>query len=205
VVTVTDITIKSNALRKIGAAAISSDTDGTNEASVAADLYPIIKESALSNYDWNFATTTFSLNRDVAAPTNTAYDYSFQLPTDTLQVLYITNTSGVSISDWEIANDKILTNTSAILAVYIRDMSEVDFPSFFTDMLIARCAFEFAEPVVGIGTVRDRAEREYVNKLAQAQRKPLKQSCLEQRHMRRRPGPQRCRYSVPHHQQQFEQ
>ena len=51
----TDVSICSKALLKIGAQTITSFEDGTAEAEVAANLYPLVRDSLLSAYPWSFA------------------------------------------------------------------------------------------------------------------------------------------------------
>ena len=59
----TDISICSNALLKIGAESITSFLDGTAEAEVAANLYPMIRDGLLASYPWSFAVGQKSLPR----------------------------------------------------------------------------------------------------------------------------------------------
>lgn len=82
----TDISICSNALLKIGAESITSFLDGTAEAEVAANLYPMIRDGLLASYPWSFAVGQKSLPRLAGVPL-ADYSYAYRLPNDFLRVL----------------------------------------------------------------------------------------------------------------------
>ena len=82
----TDISICSNALLKIGAESITSFLDGTAEAEVAANLYPLIRDGLLASYPWSFAVGQKSLPRLAGVPL-ADYSYAYRLPNDFLRVL----------------------------------------------------------------------------------------------------------------------
>lgn len=77
----TDISICSNALLKIGAESITSFLDGTAEAEVAANLYPMIRDGLLASYPWSFAVGQKSLPRLAGVPL-ADYSYAYRLPND---------------------------------------------------------------------------------------------------------------------------
>ena len=51
---------------------------------------------------------------------------------------------------------------------YIQEKVEADFPPYFTEVLIAKLAYEICEAVTGVGTLQDRLVRDYESKLKQA-------------------------------------
>lgn len=83
----TDISICSNALLKIGAESITSFLDGTAEAEVAANLYPMIRDGLLASYPWSFAVGQKSLPRLAGVPL-ADYSYAYRLPNDFLRCTF---------------------------------------------------------------------------------------------------------------------
>lgn len=141
-----DISICTNALLKIGANSISSFEDGTVEAEVAFNLYPIVKSGLLSAYPWNFATDTKTLPKCSENPISD-YKNAFQLPSDFLRVV----SAGVGNSskgiEYKIVGDKLYTNLSSVILKYIYSPKEEDFPPYFIESLIAKLACEFCIPI----------------------------------------------------------
>lgn len=58
-----DVALASRALIRIGAAPITTFTDGTAEAEVANALFGPIRDALLSSYSWSFATGQISLTQ----------------------------------------------------------------------------------------------------------------------------------------------
>ena len=79
----TGITICSDALIMLGAKAITSFNDGTDESSTCDRLYPDIRDSTLVMYPWSFNTKKVQLAQLLTAPTN-VWRYAYQLPGDKL-------------------------------------------------------------------------------------------------------------------------
>ena len=82
----TDIGLCSQALLKIGAATISSFEDGSSEAEVAANLYPLLRDGLLSVYPWSFASAQCALPRLTEMPV-ADYRYAYRLPPDLLRIV----------------------------------------------------------------------------------------------------------------------
>jgi hypothetical protein len=127
----------SRALLKIGAQPIASLEEGTAEAEVAANLYPSVRDAALSAHPWSFATGQASLPRLAAQP-HADYAHAFQLPAGFLRAL-----SAGDIA-YRIHEDKLHT--------YVFRPDEADFPPFFASALVARLAAEFCIPLTESGS-----------------------------------------------------
>lgn len=142
----TDISICSNALLKIGADSITSLQDGTAEAEVAANLYPMIRDGLLSSYPWSFAVGQKSLPRLADVPL-VDYSYAFQLPNDFLRVLSAGSGKNGRGKEYRIIENRLHTNSPEINLSYIFRPHESLFPAYFCELLIARLAAEFCLPL----------------------------------------------------------
>ncbi len=82
----TEVSICSNALRRLGDDPITSLTDDTERARLCNSFYPDARDAVLRLHTWNFAATRASLAKLATAP---AYGYAnqFSLPSDCLRVL----------------------------------------------------------------------------------------------------------------------
>jgi hypothetical protein len=65
----TGVSICSDALMLLGAKAITSFNDGTDEVSVCDRLYPDIRDSALVMYPWTFGMKKVQLAQLITTPT----------------------------------------------------------------------------------------------------------------------------------------
>jgi hypothetical protein len=130
----------SRALLKIGAQPIASLEEGTAEAEVAANLYPSVRDAALSAHPWSFATGQASLPRLAAQP-HADYAHAFQLPAGFLRAL-----SAGDIA-YRIQEDKLHSDAAQVVLTYVFRPDEADFPPFFASALVARLAAEFCIPL----------------------------------------------------------
>lgn len=160
---VTDIDISTQALIKLGADPIQSFTDGTREASVAANTYKRYKQQELSIYPWNFAQRTFQLNKLITTPQNQQWTYAFAIPADYLAVLTLRRQSDGQEIPYHFERNQVWALEDEVVVDYIADREENEFPAYFISCLACRLAAEWAESVIGIGSVRDRAWQEYYN------------------------------------------
>lgn len=146
----TAITICSDALLMLGAKAISSFNDGTDESSVCDRLYPDIRDSALSTYPWSFSRKKIQLAKLVTTPT-TVWKYEYLLPGDRLagpRAVYNSANPGAPIQkDWEIQGDKLLTNLTAVYIDYQYQTPEYAMPQYFVQLLKYMMAWHLALPI----------------------------------------------------------
>lgn len=117
----TGVSICSDALLLIGARAISSFNDGTDESSVCDRLYPDIRDSTLMMYPWTFSMKKEQLAQLLTTPTS-VWRYQYQLPGDRLaspRLVVQTSAQGSPIQkDWEIQGDVLLTNLPSVFIDY---------------------------------------------------------------------------------------
>lgn len=150
----TDITICSDALLMLGAKAISSFTDGTDESSVCSRLYPDIRDSTLMMYPWSFATKKIQLTRLLGTP-NSVWKYAYQLPGDRLgnpTAVYESAAVGSPVrKDWEIQGDQLLCNLEYVYLDYRYSVGEYAMPQYFVQFLKYMVAWHIAEPITEQG------------------------------------------------------
>lgn len=140
------IALCSRALLKLGAGSIASFDEGTAEAEVAANLYPVTRDALISSHPWNFATGQATLPRLVAAPV-ADYAHAFQLPADFLRALSAgAGPRGRGVA-YRIAERRLHAAVPEIVLTYIFRPDESAFPPWFDRLLIARLAAEFCLPL----------------------------------------------------------
>ena len=146
----TAITICSDALLMLGAKAISSFNDGTDESSVCDRLYPDIRDSTLTMYPWSFSLKKIQLARLVTTP-GSVWRYEYQLPGDRLanpRAVYASANPGSPVQkDWEIQGDLLLTNLPAVYIDYQYQTPEYAMPQYFVQLLKYMMAWHLAMPI----------------------------------------------------------
>jgi len=146
----TGVSICSDALLMLGAKAISSFNDGTDESSVCDRLYPDVRDSTLVMYPWSFSVKKVKLARLITTP-NSVWSYEFQLPGDRLgnpRAVYQSATPGSPVQkDWEIQGDKLLTNLDTIYLDYQYSVGEFAMPQYFVQLLKYMMAWHLALPI----------------------------------------------------------
>jgi hypothetical protein len=146
----TGVSICSDALLVIGAKAISSFNDGTDESSVCDRLYPDIRDSTLSMYPWSFSMKKVQLAQLITTPT-TVWRYEYQLPGDKLsnpRAVYNSANPGSPVQkDWEIQGDKLLTNLTSVFIDYQFSVPEYAMPQYFVQLMKYMVAWHIAETI----------------------------------------------------------
>jgi len=146
----TGVSICSDALLLIGAKAISSFNDGTDESSVCDRLYPDIRDSTLSMYPWSFSMKKVQLAQLITTPT-TVWRYEYQLPGDKLsnpRAVYNSANPGSPVQkDWEIQGDKLLTNLTSVFIDYQYSVPEYAMPQYFVQLMKYMVAWHIAETI----------------------------------------------------------
>lgn len=141
-----DIALCSRALIRIGAAPITSFSDGTAESEIAGALYAPVRDALLSAYAWSFASGQMSLTQ-LETPPIADYGYAYQLPSDFLRAL----SAGVGAKgrglNYRIARGQLHTNSATAVLTYVFRPEEEEFPPYFDQALISRLSAEFTIPV----------------------------------------------------------
>lgn len=158
----TDIDIATAALVSIGGQPITSFTPSnpTRESKIAANTYFRYRKEELSGTPWNFATKTIELSQSAGSPVNTKFTYHYTTPSDVLWLQSITTIDGFAIG-YDTDGTLILTNSSRVLGRYVADVPTDQFREFFVRLLVSRCAYEWAIPLTGRGTLYDRKFSQY--------------------------------------------
>jgi hypothetical protein len=135
----TDLSICSDALIMLGAAPLSSFTEGTDAAQACDRLYPDLRDSLLARYPWSWTYKKASLGRLATAPIN-EFKYAYQLPGNILsgvQAVFETSASNQNaINDgWEIYGDQLYTDLETVFIDYQETVSESKMPVYFVHLL----------------------------------------------------------------------
>tara|TARA_A100001201_G_scaffold68689_2_gene63540 strand:- start:611 stop:1195 length:585 start_codon:yes stop_codon:yes gene_type:complete len=167
----TEVSICSNALRKLGDSPITALTEDTERARLCNALYEPARDSLLRSHAWNFAITRAALAQISATP---AFEYSYQyaLPTDPfcLRVLKM------EYDDYEFKIENLagqgrvlLTNEGTANIIYIARITDPKlFDSIFVDTLTAKLASEMAYPITNSAALQKEMEKMYKLKLTEA-------------------------------------
>jgi hypothetical protein len=149
----TKLTICNDALLMLGAAEMTSFTEGTDSAKICDRLYDDLKKYILSIYPWSFAKKKVQLARISDTPT-TEWLYAYALPADmigTPKAVFESSTAGTRQSQefelYYIDQQRLLTDYTAVYIDYVADIDESRFPEFFVYMLRHALAADFAEPL----------------------------------------------------------
>jgi hypothetical protein len=110
------VTICSNALLMLGDKPINSFDEQSDRATLAANLYPSVRDFILRSHPWKCATTRVVLSPDATAP-SFDYSYRFQLPGDCLRVLSVGTLK--CPDDYEQEGQYLLMDVSACYLRYI--------------------------------------------------------------------------------------
>jgi len=159
-----DVALCSRALIRLGAAPITSFTDGTAESEIAGALYTLVRDALLCAYPWSFAYAQTPLSKLVTPPA-ADYQNAFGLPVNCLRVLSAGQSGQGRGVHYRLAQKTIQTNAENILLSYIFRPVEADCPAYFDLALMARLSAEFCIPITeNTGRYRlllDIAQQEY--------------------------------------------
>lgn len=150
------------ALAKIGAARITSLTDGTESANLCNTIYDDIAEEVMMEGPWASTLTRTSLARTTNTP-SFEYTYEFQLPVspNCLKVLKVNDLVEGDI-DFRIEGDKLLCNESSVKILYISYLTDTQ--SYGTSLkraITSRLAAELAYPITGNASLVAELARQY--------------------------------------------
>ena len=143
----TEVSICSNALRKLGDDPITSLSDDTERARLCNAFYASTRDSVLRSHSWNFAITRATLSKLTSTP---AFDYAseFTLPTDP----YCLRVLKMEYDDLEfkVEGRKLLCNEETAKILYIGQIKDTaQYDPMFTEVLTARLAAELAYSITG--------------------------------------------------------
>ena len=167
----TEVSICSNALRRLGDDPITSLTDDTERARLCNAFYIPSRDQVLRSHPWNFAITRATLAKLSDTP---AYEYSYQyaLPNDPycLRVLEMQYKDYIfKIEHYASQGRVLLTNESTAKILYIARVTDTaQFDSMFVDVLTAKLAVDLAYPVTNSVKLQEQMQRLFQQKLSEA-------------------------------------
>jgi hypothetical protein len=155
-------------------APIDTLDDDTKAARLLNLHYETTRQSELMKNPWAFAIFRAELDAALDAPTSDIYGYGYEVPTDALRVLPLTDTGeaeGARIP-FKLEGGLILTNYSAPRLVrYIGNMTEPDdWDPLFVEALAARLAMKIARPLTNKPSVLQGAQLVYNEAISEARR-----------------------------------
>ncbi len=141
-----DVALCSRALIRLGAAPITSFSDGTAESEIAGALFGPTRDALLSAYTWSFASGQVSLTALEDSPI-ADYQNAFALPNDFLRAISAGQGGRGRGLNYRIARGALHTDAEEVVLSYIFRPEEEEFPPYFDMVVIARLAAEFCIPV----------------------------------------------------------
>jgi|TARA_R100000479_G_scaffold101938_1_gene50761 hypothetical protein len=167
----TEVSICSNALRRLGDDPITSLTDDSERARLCNAFYEDARDACLRSHPWNFAITRASLTQLSDSPVY-GYDYQFALPTDPycLRVLAMEYEDYIfKVENFSTQGRVLLTDEETAKIIYIARITDTTlFDSLFVDTLITKLASDLAYPVTNSLKVQEQMYRLYQLKLSEA-------------------------------------
>jgi hypothetical protein len=165
----TEVSICSNALRRLGDDPITTLTDDTERARLCNAFYASSRDAVLRSHSWNFAITRTSLARLTATP---AYGFAYQyaIPSDCMRVLSMEHPDYIFKIENEPTHGRVLlTDESTAKIMYISQITNtILFDSMFVDTLTSKLAADLAYPVTNSPKVQADMSKLYLNKLSEA-------------------------------------
>ena len=148
-----EVGICNRALQKLGARRITSMTEDSVNARACNAAYEAVRDAMYRAHTWVFTTARASLAADSTAP-DWGRQNSFTLPSDFIRLLDDYPERNTTDVDFEIEQNKILTNFDAPLE--IRYVSRVTDPNImdplFREAFSTALAFELCEEITQSNT-----------------------------------------------------
>ena len=167
----TEVSICSNALRRLGDSPITSLTEDSERGRLCNAFYEPSRDAILRSHTWNFAINRANLAKLSTSP---AFEYAnqFALPTDPfcLRVLKM------EFEDYEFKIENLaeqgrvlLTDEGEAKIIYIARVTNPSlFDSMFVDVLTAKLAVDLAYPVTNSTTLQAQMQKLFERKLSEA-------------------------------------
>ncbi len=152
------------ALMSLGAAPINSLDDLTDRARICKALWPMVLDDEIMQHAWKCCRKRATLALLAAAPAF-GYSYRYQLPTDCMRVLELSDDT----IDYEVEDGELLTDNSTCQIIYLfRNTVIAKYSAGFKAALVARLTAELAMPITKKDAIVKSSWAAYWGKLAQA-------------------------------------
>jgi len=154
------VSICSQALILLGAQTISSFTDGTDRALIAANLYPDERKAMMRSHPWNCCVQRAQLAPEAAAPAF-GYPAQFVLPAECLRLLDIGGECWAPVDYQLEAGRRVLTDGTILNVRYIADTPEAQWDDLLVGLMKLRMKAAMAYAITKSSTVADAAMAEF--------------------------------------------
>ena len=167
----TEVSICSNALRRLGDDPITSLTDDTERARLCNSFYADARDAVLRLHPWNFAITRTSLAQLSDTPSY-GFAYQYSLPTSPycLRVLGMEYEDYIfKVENYSTQGRVLLTDESTAKILYVARITDtIQFDALFVDVLTAKLALDLCYPITNSVSLQDKMQKLYQLKLSDA-------------------------------------
>jgi len=148
----TDLQIVSNALHKIGEAALSSWSDTrTDLVNVCQNTYEQLAKASIAAHPWRFAMKKAELSRSAEVTPIGEWKYAFLIPGDAISsttfALFSDSANDTTTARFEVFGRYIYSDHERLFADYKRLPPSAEWPVTFVDFLETALASRLAIPV----------------------------------------------------------
>lgn len=152
------------AMTVLGADRITALTDNTENARRLTAIYDSCLEDVLRAHPWNFTITRLKLSLLGSTPAF-GYSYEFQLPSDCLRVVEVSDGNNV-LTDFKIEGRKLLLDYTDVYIKYIANVTDPNqYTSQFIFVLSSRLAAELAYAITNNKSTAELITQMYLDRL----------------------------------------
>ena len=165
--------VVNDGLVRLGVPPLASLADQSAQAIAAQSIYETIAKSALAEHPWSFALREEQLPKLVISDEdkrNYGFDYVYQLPSDYLRVIGLR-----SRDEYRLAGDQLYTNDKEAFTLYVANVTEAAWPSYFVKLV----SFQFAA-AVAITLTEQTSRADLMYRLASEQRRTARNTDSQQ-------------------------
>ena len=167
----TEVSICSNALRRLGDSPITSLSDDTERARLCNSFYSDARDAVLRLHPWNFAITRASLAQLTDTPSY-GFAYQYSLPTNPycLRVLGMEYEDYIfKIENYSTQGRVLLTDESTAKILYVARITDtIQFDALFVDVLTAKLSVDLCYPITNSVSLQEKMQKLYQLKLSDA-------------------------------------
>lgn len=167
-----EVEIANAALLRIGENTITSFSAASEDdkgAILAANTFAIHRDALLRAIPWTFAIQRASLAASTTDPV-WEFDYRYPLPEEPYFCLRVLTVDNAADYDWRVEGHAIVTDIGSPL--YIKYIARIEdpekFDALFTETLIAKLQWEWAEALTKDPSLRLSLMQEYIGKRNEA-------------------------------------
>lgn len=163
---VSEVSICSNALIRIGEQPITSLDDDSNRARLCKQIWPHVRDAELRDHNWNSVIKRLKLQQLATAPI-AGFGAAYQLPPDYLFLIEIIDADPQT--PYKIESGQLLTDLTQVYIRYVAATGDpVGWDVLLVDVMSWRMAKELAISLTGSVSIRDRMQDEYLKAVPKA-------------------------------------